>query len=93
MYQTMILVAPNNSRINGTIRSMKRNSSISVELEVNDSADVEGLPNFTKRHVGSIITVTFKRESEANLKVGTLIQCLVEFIGDERGGTFHGKLI
>ena len=88
----MILAAPNNSRIKGKIRNIKRNSKITVDLEVIDSNDVEGLPNFIKHHIGSVISVVFEPESEAKLKVGDIIESFVEYLGDERGGVFLGKL-
>jgi hypothetical protein len=87
----MILVAPNNSRIKGKIRNTKRNSKITVELEVINSDDVNGFPNFTRTHIGSVIPVIFDPESEAKLKVGDIIESFVEYLGDERGGSFLGK--
>jgi hypothetical protein len=89
----MILAAPNNSKIKGKIRNMKRNSKISVEMEVIDSNDVDALPNFTKRHIGSDIPIIFEPESEAKLKIGDVIEAFVEYLGDEHGGLFHGNLI
>lgn len=88
----MILAAPNKSRIKAKIRNIKRNSKITADLEVIDSNDVEGLPNFVRHHIGSVISVVFEPESETKLKVGNIIESFVEYLGDERGGVFLGKL-
>lgn len=56
-------------------------------LELLRSEDVPGLPNFTRRYVGTIIKVLSKESLSPYLFEKT-IQAHVEFVGDERGGKF-----
>lgn len=88
----MILAAPNNSKVKGKIRNIKRNSKIWIELEVIDSTDVEALPNFTKSHIGSLISIIIEPEF-GEVKIGNMIEAFVEYMGDEHGGIFRGSMI
>ena len=88
----MILSAPNNSIVKGRIKNIKRNSKLTVELLLIDSKDVEGLPNFTRNRLGKEIQVLFDKKYESDIILGKEIDGIyIRYIGDERGGLFHGK--
>lgn len=88
----MVLVSPNKSIVKGKIRSMTRNSKFKVQLEVIDSKDVEGVSNFTRRHIGSTITVLYSNKDGPKLRNEDIIESYIEYFGDEAGGMFHGQI-
>jgi len=92
----MVLVAPNGSLVSGRVKYMGQDSKEEgepyVELEVIDSKDVGNLVNFTRDKKGTTIIVRFRSADRSKMVVGRTIEAHVEYIGDERGGVYQGKL-
>jgi hypothetical protein len=89
----MVLTAPNDSIVKGKIKNINKNLNLYVDLEVIDSVDVEGLPNFTRNQKGKTIEVLFKNVDESKFMINKTIDGIhIEYFGDERGGLFRGRL-
>ena len=58
------------------------------EIAVEDSRDVDDLPNFTKSHVGGAISVYVHPQLKHDLSETDRLEARVAFRGDERGGRF-----
>lgn len=85
-------MSPNNSLVTGKIRGKTSNSKFKIQLEVIDSKDVEGLPNFTRQHMGSTITVLYSNKDGPKLRNDEIIESYIEYFGDEAGGKFQGQI-
>src|SRR5436309_2217806 len=58
------------------------------EIAVEESTDVEGMPNFVKPHIGQTIRVFVGDKAPTDVEVNDALQARVEYRGDERGGRF-----
>jgi hypothetical protein len=92
-YNHMVPVAPNKSIVIGKIQRINNNSELFVDLEIIRSKNIDGLLNFTQDKVGKVLSVLFKNLDKSTLVVGELVNVYIEYIGDERGGLFHGRLV
>lgn len=86
----MVSAAPNKCILIGNLKSyqleVKVPTRFTLELEVLDSKNVEDMPNFATRHIGSIIRASVF-EDISHLKPGTVIRCEAEYVG----GPFKGR--
>lgn len=87
-----VQAAPNKCILIGRIKRVQRQSvsppKFTLELAVLDSEDVEGMPNFGKQRVGSIVSA-FTPENASQLKTDTTIRCDAEYRGGPTGGMFR----
>ena len=84
-------VVPNASRVRGRLVQVQPEPDGygSVwEVAVDESLDIDGLPNFTRAHVGKTIPVYVHPELEHELTEKDKMEARVTFRGDERGGRF-----
>jgi hypothetical protein len=63
-----------------------------LEVRIISSEDVEGLPNFVKDKVDSVLQM-YTKEDTAAFKKGNIITARVTYSGDERGGLFWATKI
>jgi len=84
-------VAPNAGIILAEVQrveaSEKPGAAWLLEVRIISSADVEGLPNFIKDKVDSVLRMYTKEDATA-LQKGNVITARVIYSGDERGGLF-----
>ncbi len=58
------------------------------KIAVEESRDVEGMPNFLHAHVGKIIQVFVGSKRPLDFGVNDALEARVAYRGDERGGQF-----
>lgn len=87
-----VRTAPNKCILIGKIKRAQRESmsppKFTLELEVLDARDVEGMPNFGKHHIGATIHATLLEDLSA-LTTGATIRCTAEYVGEPFAGSFR----
>lgn len=84
-------VAPNECKIRGTLTEVERGPEdlgFIWKVTVDETDDVNNLPNFARTHVGNSISIYVHPEMKQQLKAGNDIEAHVFFQGDEQGGAF-----
>lgn len=83
--------APNKSKIRGKVIKIENNPKLGatvLQIKVEESYDVDGMLNFTKSRVGSIIKICIPADERNEIKKNQEIEETVSFEGDESGGIF-----
>lgn len=86
-----ITAAPNESKVCGALVKVERGPEgvgYVWKIRVDESYDINGLPNFTKDRVGKIIPIYVPPEMGKDYKEADMVKVHVSFQGDERGGAF-----
>jgi hypothetical protein len=86
-----VQAAPNKSRIRGKVVKIVKDKKLGAKLwqvKVEESYDVNGMPNFTKSRVGDFIKIYTAIDDKSAVKVGEGIEISVTYQADETGGVF-----
>lgn len=91
----MVFVAPNDSLVKAKIiqnvkTDLKNSEEMTIQLEIIESQDIDELANFTKNKIGQTIDVIFPDVKEIQLKLDSIIDVKIQYVGDERDGKFIG---
>jgi len=91
----MVFVAPNDSLVKAKIiqnvePDLKNSEEMTIRLEIIESQDIDELANFTKNKIGQTIDVIFPDVKEIQLKLDSIIDVKIQYVGDERDGKFIG---
>ncbi len=84
-------VVPNVSQVCGTLVRVapERDGNGSLwKIAVDETRDVDGMPNFAQAYVGDTIQVYVHPHLRADVTEKGRVQARVAFRGDERGGHF-----
>jgi len=82
-------VVPNASQVCGTLVRVSSDGNGSLwKIAVDETRDVDGMPNFAKAYVGDTIQVYVHPHLRADVTERGRVQARVAFRGDERGGQF-----
>ncbi len=88
----MVSAAPNKCILTGIVRKLELKSEappqFTIELEVLNAANVEDMPNFGRRHIGSTVRATTS-EDVSELTKGATILCDAEYVGGPFSGVFR----
>lgn len=91
MPQAGISVVPNASQVRGMVKHIvpDGNGRGSIwEIAVDETCDVDGLPNFAQAYVGTTIHTYVHPKLHPPIAENDKVQARVAFCGDERGGRF-----
>lgn len=90
-HPTRVSVVPNASRVRGTLLAVRPNVSgrgYLWDIAVEQTFDVEGLPNFVAPQVGKTIHAYVHPRLRSPVHTGEALEARIAFRGDERGGRF-----
>jgi len=86
-----ISVVPNASNVRGTLERVTPESDgygAVWEIAVDETCDVDGLPNFAQPYVGAMIQAWVHPQLHTNIREKDKVQARVAYRGDARGGRF-----
>src|SRR5947209_6778599 len=89
IHKSMVPVQPNAATIRGRIVHVKpEGNGSTLEVEVAEARDVDGMANFVRSEVGKSINVYIHPELNAKLVPRDSIEAQIAYRGDEDGGRF-----
>jgi len=86
-----ISVVPNASQVRGTLKHIVPEGSgrgFTWEIAVDETCDIDGLPNFAQAYVGTTIHAYIHPRLHIPIAENDQVQARVAFRGDEHGGRF-----